>query len=408
MPMSGDLSPLQSQRLTQRETTTPEASQRTTGFITPVRRGEHSIHLATDARLNPVANFGREKHQEETHAERPVEAQPNVSKEQTQYSQPIEATRNLEQTNRLASLDITLREVSDDDIRMVNDRDFQGDYPYIGLLPYKFTKGIRRTGMYVDNQLVGYAIAGAYTREGRTYGEIGMMHISPAVRDLGLGTLLNFASRQQMLELQPEILYSEIGDKEGKIEHLLTTLGYQYKGISQGAGRHPIWEVDISTPEARERYAQTLEQKVGEKIEGLTSLKDSIARKAEEVDMDNPYKVDIEEVVNKRLATTNIVNPQETTTFFGYSGGKVRLARSIENQGLGYYIMLDMRGVDEAKAREVVKTLIPEGQVSINPMYSYRNGMKVIGTKIESNFSYNADYLQNSVKSLSTIAKSLL
>lgn len=318
-----------------------------------------------------------------------------------------ELPRPRDKKERLQDVGLTIKPIDMDDVTMVNSRDLDGgDYPYIGLLSSKFKRGINTIGLFADNQLVGYAISGLYEREGRLTGEVGMQHISPSVRDLGLGSLLNLIARKEMLEQRPDALYSEIGDSSGKVEHILSTLGFQQTGVSSGVGRHPVWERQITSDADREALAAQIDQSIEARLEALKDKRQFLADKAQAVDKDNPDKVDIEQVVNERLGRNDMLSPKESLTFFGYVGAKVRLARSIRNQGIGYSIMLDIKDADKAQLEELLKQTGQESGYRVEPMHSWVK-KRDIGVRVSSSFSHDATKLQGNVRTLAHLAEQL-
>lgn len=318
-----------------------------------------------------------------------------------------EVPRVKEIKDRLQDVGLTVKPIDMDDVTMVNSRDLDGgDYPYIGLLSSKFKRGMNTMGLFADGQIVGYAISGLYEREGRLTGEVGMQHISPSVRDLGLGSLLNLLARKEMLEQKPEALYSEIGDSSGKVEHILSTLGFQQTGISSGVGRHPIWERHIASDVDREALAAQIDKSIEARLEALKERRQVLADKAQAVDKDNPDKVDIEQVVNERLGHNDMLSPKESLTFFGYVGAKVRLARSIRNQGVGYSIMLDIKDADKAKIDELLKQTGQESGYRVEPMHSWVK-KRDVGIRVSSSFSHNTAALQENVRTLAHLAGQL-
>lgn len=318
-----------------------------------------------------------------------------------------EIPRTEEIKNKLQTVGLAVNPIDMDDVTMVNSRDLDGgDYPYIGLLSSKFKKGMDTIGLFAEGQLVGYAISGLYDREDRLTGEIGMQHISPNMRDLGLGSLLNLLARKGMLERRPEVLYSEIGDSSGKVEHILSTLGFQKTGISSGAGRHPVWERQIASDDDRQALATLIDDGIETRLDVLKDRYQLLAEKAQEVDKDNPDKVAIEQVVNERLGLSDMLSPKESLTFFGYVGAKVRLARSIRNKGVGYSIILDIKDTDKTKVEELLKQTGQENGCIVEPMYSWVK-KRAVRVRVSSSFSHNADALQGNVRTLAHLAGQL-
>lgn len=209
-----------------------------------------------------------------------------------------------------------------------------------------------------------------------------------------------------MLEQKPEVLYSEIGDSSGKIARILSTLGFQQTGISSGAGRHPVWERQIASDADREALATQIDESIEARLETLKEKRQVLAGKAQAVDKDNPNKVDIEQVVNERLGQNDMLSPKESLTFFGYVGAKVRLARSIRNQGVGYSIMLDIKDADKTKIEELLKQSGQESGYRVEPMHSWVKKRNV-GIRISSSFSHNSAALQGNVRALAHLAKQL-
>lgn len=246
-----------------------------------------------------------------------------------------------------ASFDpIEMRPITEAEISMVNSRDFDGDYPYLGLFAIDHRHSLDAQCFISEGQIVAYGLAGVHERNERLVGEVGMVHVSPSVQGIGLGSLMSLITRERLLFRQPDILETKIGDDSGKIEHLVRLLGYSFRGLSDGAGRHPIWAKDLLSDEDRSAFEVTLDREIEKRLGTLREKAGTLALKARSVDKDNPLNTDIKRTVEERLKTHNILSTNSGVTFFGYVGAPARIARSVANGDYGYSIMLDLKGVD--------------------------------------------------------------
>lgn len=315
--------------------------------------------------------------------------------------------KQIETPERLQGIGISLRPIDGDDISMVNDRDFQGGYPYVGLLSSKYRESMDRLGIYINEQLVGYSVAGIFEQDGKKVGEVGMTHISPPMRDFGLGSVMGLVMRERLMEKDPDVLYAEVGDSTGKVQHLLEELGYEHRGKSSGAGQHPVWIREFTDVTDRKICTDKIRGALDERLPKIEQKQETMERKAEEVDKDNPYKVDVEQTVATRLATLDMFSPDNSVNFFGYTGGKLRLARSIRNGDHGYSIMLDVMDGDAETARRLLQDAGVEGRYRITPKHSFEK-RRDVGIRITDNLTFDGATLTQDVQTLAKIGKQLV
>ncbi len=333
---------------------------------------------------------------------------------------------------QLSALGITIQKITRDEESMIQRRDFWNmpGYPNLILVDYKYKKGIQRRGLFIDGRIVGFSTSGVYEMDGKNYGEIGMIHISPAIRGLGLGSLLNYLAREELLALNPEILTSMVGDETGKIEHILQELNFTSTG--KKINGQPILEKDISDPAVREGYRQTLKKLTIEKIKTLQPQKDELKKKTDEVDYDNPSVVNIEKTVEERLQEWG---PHIIDRIFGYQNGKVWIRKEYTDRENGYddskgtSIEIELFGMDQEKVFEtltkagkevkiITKPLIYNGKVYGEETYAeltYNGntylvrqlgiGGKNQGTRIYSNFTKDENMIGNNIKNAASIAQ---
>lgn len=319
---------------------------------------------------------------------------------------------------RIRSLGLDLREISSEDIDSVTDRDLLGEfYGYVSTLDKKFDRGIARMGLFAGPNIVGYYISGRYDRDGILCGEIGIMHVSPCVRGLGLGSLLLCAAVEDLAETS-RVIHAIVGDETGKVEHLLEGLGFkedegddEYPELSSFVflRKQPFWKKDLSLEKDKSDFNLLLEERAQKTIQALSSKQALLLSRAKEVDIDNPNKVDVVEAVSKRIKDIDFLSPENFLhhlNIFGYRGAEIRLARSYLIPQQGYSMSLDLRGVDPRTAAEVLRKLDNGKEYSIGPLYLSEEQPDE-GVSIWSRNTYKAEELKKRALELAGVAKTL-
>ncbi len=134
---------------------------------------------------------------------------------------PAEFSRRAEWL--LSRLGLTLQKGTFEDVFRITSRDTGGgSYPYnAGFLTSE--KRGHRFLLVKDEIEIGYFAVGIkFEKEsGRTIGETGMIHLAPALRGRGLGTLVHLLSMMQLVEGGANYLKAGEGDETGAVAHLL-------------------------------------------------------------------------------------------------------------------------------------------------------------------------------------------
>lgn len=255
----------------------------------------------------------------------------------------------------LDELNIKLQETDLHTASLIIDRDDHGSTKYIRSVDMKFGKKKKIVSLSIRGYLVGYYLAGCFTRGDKKIGASGMVHISPPVRDLGLGSLLFLIQYQYLMESEPDVLHCQIADKTGKIYHLVKELNFHNSGEVSEKGAQPIWVREFFSEEERNTFKKYLETCIHNRLTKLARNKRKIQTQAMLVDIDNPDLVDIEQTVTERLKTPDLSDPFKTVTFFGYRGSKVRLtwlpAKMSSDEVAGYRIVLEVKDIDLTRAQ---------------------------------------------------------
>ncbi|MCA9372162.1 GNAT family N-acetyltransferase [Candidatus Woesebacteria bacterium] len=322
----------------------------------------------------------------------------------TREQKPTLISQNTyEITDKLNDVGMRLESLSAYEVSSINDRDFHGDYPVLGVTnDIKYGTSTKRIGLVIAGQRVGYAVGGVFEKEGKKYGEITMLHISPAVRGYKLGSILGMIARRELLAEGAEILITEEGDSTGKVKHLLEEQGFISKGVSTGAGRHPKWERTFQNSEERDIFAGQLEKGIAERILLLKDQKAVLTDKALETDVDNPLKVDVEDEVSSRLEIHDVISPDEPRTIFGYTGGRLRIARSTE-QPDGFSTFLDTREISIDDAKRLVRTLGYQNEFEITEVYKFTSSP--VHVRIASRRSRDPTLLKDHMRKLAIVGK---
>lgn len=299
----------------------------------------------------------------------------------------------------LAVLGVSFRELTNDQVNIVSDRDFGGfyqpQYTAERSLPINFS----RTGVFIEDNLVAFSIAGMSDREGRLSAEVAIMHVSPVVRNRGLGVLINSMTKLMLVSKGAEVLRSEVLDDSGKIAHMLEKQGYSYVKKKYGSYGNEIWEREITSIEEKSVLQATLVAEARRAVNFLKQQAD-LWDAASLVDVDNPGRVDIVEVVATRLKKTIPYDKQKDhINIFGYMGNLVHLYSSFQPRELSnkqllpwekdqqagdFQVTLVVRGVTPEDAQCLLATEGTKGKYQVRESLMRRGGtptdVVVLGT----------------------------
>src|SRR5258708_11865144 len=142
-------------------------------------------------------------------------------------------------TERLQRIGISFRPISPRNASMVTNRDAESYYSSIHTGNTFFPVARQQRGLFIGDYLVGFSFAGLAEEEGKRVGEVSITHVSPPVRDLGLGSLLSTTSRKWLVESGADLLRSKVLDTTGKVKHLLQKQGFNSMGQRGG---NDVWE----------------------------------------------------------------------------------------------------------------------------------------------------------------------
>ncbi len=198
--------------------------------------------------------------------------------------------------NQLTNIGIFFKPGSFEDIYRITSRDTDGGrYPYnAGFYSY----GQKRERHVIESQGVeiGYYTGITRNKRSKIEGEIGMVHLAPAVRGKKISSLICLLGYMELIEAGAEELRAFVGDETGRIAGLLNEVGFQQVHDEREIAGHTVWKKEIEDKDEALSYLYSVFQK---KINGLDlqNLKFDSAQ----VDIDNPRRVQIKETVLARL-----------------------------------------------------------------------------------------------------------
>lgn len=229
-------------------------------------------------------------------------------------SKPTEKNIGLKAKEAFSELGISFVPGTFQDIHRITSRDTQGEsYPYnAGFSEYG---KVRKDWLIVKD---GIEIGYYYTGLKDEVGEIGMLHLAPALRNRKLSTLLKLLGSIQLIEDGAQVLRSVAGDDTGKIEGINQKLGFKKTEKTVGLLKHPVWELTIND---KNEKLQFLSNQFEERFAGV--LKADLSFDPKVVDVDNPNRVSIKETVLERLMEKNIDCDEKERLFFGYVGAPI-------------------------------------------------------------------------------------
>ncbi len=269
----------------------------------------------------------------------------------------------------LGRLGIFFTATSFENIYRVASRDTKGRvYPYLaGFSEYGKTR--KDWTFFKDGVEIGFYCTGLSVSKvtGRKVGEVGMVHIAPALRRKGLGTLVSLLGRMELVEEGAEIIRSVVGDETGAVLKLNKNLEFYDTGERAGEDRYPLWILPVT-----------------EKGQLLARLSDIFTQRAEkirpssldfdpkDIDIDNPKRIpSIKELVNQRLKEKNY-SCQEDRVLFGYHYAPVFLY--LQGSGKFCFLCLQVTGnaTDDAiPLEEIAFSAIPNFSPQVS--MSFRN-----------------------------------
>lgn len=204
-------------------------------------------------------------------------ARPNVPTDEN----PADASTKI--VERLKAHGITFEPVTADEIEEVNKRDFDGHYPYIDDLSSKYGDSIDKLGIIINKKLVGYSIGGLFDKDGQTLGEAGMTHISPQMRDFGLGSTVVLVMYDRLMKQNPDALYAVLADGTGKMQGLHERLGYEEAGTDLEMGGYPVWIKKFASDVDKKAFSQHLEEIIDTRLSRLEENTSALNARAQEV-----------------------------------------------------------------------------------------------------------------------------
>lgn len=223
-----------------------------------------------------------------------------------------------EDIEQLRQSGFQIREASLKDAEQICERDIYQIYPYISLLSGRYKDSMRIIIIEYQGVPCGFSIFGNFEEEGEVLGEVGMLHISPEARGMGLMKILGILSRKVMVDSSDK-LYSAVADESGAIIRFLTKLGHKDSGkLTSGAGRYPIWLMDLSEIDKSE-YKSTLDGFFHQESERIVQNKKK-SIDVDKLDKDNPLRdsTNVTSSTMDRFNSLGFYPEEELIYYFGY------------------------------------------------------------------------------------------
>ncbi|MDP2585894.1 MAG: hypothetical protein Q8P29_03370 [Candidatus Levybacteria bacterium] len=220
--------------------------------------------------------------------------------------------------NSFRKIGISLPLITFRDIYRITSRDTSnGSYPYNAgfsawnktRLDYALIKDEIEIGFYSIN-------IGENSKTKKVVSETGMIHISPALRHKGLGTLVQFLSHMQELEKGAQEIRIREGDETGTIGRNNNNIGF----IKIGRDFHdqPEWKLEFRDEKDRNIKLYELKSKFDEKISRLSN--EDLLFDVNTVDRDNPRRIPIKQTIIERLIKLGWKFDDGERIIYGYAG----------------------------------------------------------------------------------------
>jgi len=249
-----------------------------------------------------------------------------------------------------------------EDIYRLTSRDTNGgSYPYNA--GFSSPEKIRRNWLIVkDGVEIGYYYTGLGKSEklGRRVGEIGMIHLAPAIRDKNLSSPVCLLGYLQLLETGAEELRAVMGDETGKIEGLLKKIGFLPREERVGPFAHPVWKMIVDDREGKLTY---FFQQFEERVARLNPS--SLQVDPKEIDIDNPKRVLVKEILLARIRERGWWFEGAERVLFGYVDASILVYQENLRDG-STRLVLRVPGCDPKIFNKCLRTVFRE-ELSIYP-----------------------------------------
>ncbi len=203
-------------------------------------------------------------------------------------------------------------------------------------------------------------------------GEIGMIGIAPALRQKGIGTLIDSLIRMRLVEEGIDELVSMEADETGTIVRLNQQLGLTKTNQTLIDGT-PKWVLSISHSN-KQAVLKKLTAIFDENLIRLSPAE--LVFDPNEVDRDNPARESVLAALQKRLGP-NMDMPDESD-LYGYPGSAIQISQEKESRGFRY--VMQVKGSSMNAFEELVEkgfevfpyptTLLIDGYGAASPLFS--------------------------------------
>lgn len=214
------------------------------------------------------------------------------------FSSPIDASRNEPlpvldgkdgfpwcnlSPELFSTVGFTFKTIDRPEVNTILKQGFTELYPYLDTVHLMRFNPFQPMGMYLDERAVGFTYAGIFKKTELAYAgsieeankrraEVGLIHIPPQIRGVGLGSLLFSIATLRLLNESPDTITSHVSDKTGKIDYLNKQLGLTYKGVSK-LHPDPEYERNFASDDEREVLKEQLTRKLTVTLEKVKNAK---------------------------------------------------------------------------------------------------------------------------------------
>lgn len=173
---------------------------------------------------------------------------------------------------------VKIKDIGDEAIVSLQNRDLGFVYSYVDhVIPFKF-RPRKNSGIYLRDRLVGFSMQGAFKgpRTGKSYGEVGMVYVTKDFQDLGLGSLLTLHGQRELLDIPSvDAIFACVGDKTGKVSHLLRRLGFEFKEKTGRDKDQEAW-YKYFDKKTEEEYRSRLEEEIDQKLAAVMAKREQL------------------------------------------------------------------------------------------------------------------------------------
>lgn len=231
---------------------------------------------------------------------------------------------------KLSAVGITVRAATLEEAREVCERDVHYVYSNMSVLSLEYGGPPKVLMIEYEGVPCGFAAFGVFEKAGQKFGEVGMLHVSPAARSKGFMRLLALLSQKSLVD-DSDVLFSAVADKTGAVESFLTSLGCKNTGgLTSGVVGYPIWQLNVDDPAALKAKMNVFFVKQAEWTVAAVSV---APLSVEALDKDNVFResTSVRDSVEEVYSSAGFGNRRALHYFFGRWGGPISIRKCAPN-----------------------------------------------------------------------------